>query len=130
MREITIPENVEYLGPQTFLECLALEILIFNTSRLCRIPDGMCMGCTLLRIVDFGQNSRISHVGGRSFSGCSALRSITLPPLTTHIGTFAFASCTNLISVIRRILPKLRWILAHLTIVLRNCAYDRLSFAS
>jgi hypothetical protein len=41
----------------------------------------------------------VNTIEANAFAGCGSLNSITIPTSVTNIGSFAFADCTNLISV-------------------------------
>ena len=46
-----------------------------------------------------GMNVSVTGVAGYAFSGCTSLRSITLPETVTNIGNWAFHRCTSLESI-------------------------------
>ena len=41
----------------------------------------------------------MTEIGGRAFSGCSSLTSITIPECVTSIGYYAFSGCSSLTSI-------------------------------
>ncbi len=65
-KEFIIPENVERIGADAFLNCSSLEKLTFKGNKITELPDGV-------------------------FSNCYALKSVILPSSITKIGKSAFA---------------------------------------
>ena len=65
-KEFTIPENVDRIGADAFLNCSSLEKLTFKGNKITELPDGV-------------------------FSNCYALKSVILPSSITKIGKSAFA---------------------------------------
>ena len=67
---VTIPENVKYIGDFAFCECSRLSSIT--------IPDS------------------VTSIGYVAFYGCSELTSITIPDSIAYIGGVAFDGCSNL----------------------------------
>ncbi len=73
------------------------------------IPDadklkGICSealkGCTALKRLEFGDDSRLVSVGAEALKGCTELKTLVLPPSLTRIGDEAFMGCSYLDNVI------------------------------
>lgn len=56
-------------------------------------------GCTSLREVRFGTESRLASVGERAFEKCTALQTFFFPHSVKRIGNAALAECTSLTSL-------------------------------
>ena len=70
--DLTIPENVTYIGEIVFVDCSGLSSVTFPNS--------------------------VTTIGKRSFGGCTGLTSITIPNSVTSIGENAF-STKNVLSI-------------------------------
>jgi len=73
------------------------------------IPDadklkGICSealkGCTALRRLEFGDDSRLVLIGAEALKGCTELKTLVLPPSLTRIGDEACMGCSYLDNVI------------------------------
>ena len=71
--EVSIPENVTYIGKKAFEGCDNLTSVT--------IPKG------------------VTSIGAYAFWDCSNLQSVTIPETVTFIGNVAFGGCTSLTSV-------------------------------
>ncbi len=93
LTEVTLPENLTYLGQMSFYLCRNLKSI--------RIPEGvkelnyaLFVGCRSLKTVTMGENVElISH---NVFESCSSLTSITIPESVTYIGRYVFWDCPAL----------------------------------
>ena len=74
--EITIPNNITYIGPYSFQDCKQLTTVNIDPA-----------------------NSLINTFGASCFAGCDSLTSIVIPRNTSNIAQFAFVSCLNLAQV-------------------------------
>lgn len=72
--ELTLPENIEYIGESIF------------------------EGCKKLKEVNFPKSTDF-RIGKNAFNGCSKLSRLVLPENLYSLGTNAFANCTSLKSV-------------------------------
>lgn len=93
LEEITISDNVQNLGIDTFAHCTALQ--------QCTIPEGIttlssCLffGCSNLSSVQIPDT--VTTIQDSVFSGCTALQQITLPETVTELGKCTFQNCTAL----------------------------------
>ncbi|MBT6325527.1 MAG: leucine-rich repeat domain-containing protein, partial [Bdellovibrionales bacterium] len=79
-----------------------VQVTIPNTVTTIGAPASRGLGpffmCRKLNKVIFEENSQLTIIGNTAFSGCSALKSITIPPTVTYIGLGAFQS-TGLTSI-------------------------------
>ena len=73
------------------------KIIIGNTLE--KIERYTFMGCSNLEEIDFS-NTILKEINFRCFESCISLKSIHLPSSIKFIGTWAFAYCNNLKSVI------------------------------
>lgn len=56
----------------------------------------MTIGCKTSVIPS---DDSVTSIGGSAFSGCSELKSVTIPDSVTSIGNYAFENCSGLTSV-------------------------------
>ncbi|EJK58543.1 hypothetical protein THAOC_21323 [Thalassiosira oceanica] len=63
------------------------------------IPWGTFQGCRHLAEVHFDEGTNLLTIGDNAFSGCLALRQVTIPTSVTKLDTYAFSDCGNLASV-------------------------------
>ena len=68
-------------------------------ARLTELGSYTFRNQVLLTSVTFAEGCRLNSIGS-SFSGCSALESITLPDALETIGSSAFSSCSSLTSIV------------------------------
>ena len=96
LTSVTIPNSVELIGWEAFLDCKSLKSV--------KIPDGVThiMGkafknCSSLTSITIPNS--VKRIWEETFYGCSSLKSVTIPDGVTHIGERAFAGCKSLTSV-------------------------------
>ena len=68
-------------------------------SSVTRLAPGVCSGCATLASVDLSACTTLTEIPDSAFAGCTALRTVKLPPSCTTIGANAFAGCTALTTV-------------------------------
>ena len=93
MKSITIGNNVESLGYQTFSGCSSLESIVIP-DRVSSIDDYSFYECSSLKSITIGNN--VKTIGTYAFSGCNSIESIVIPDSVTSIKKGAFADCTSL----------------------------------
>ena len=124
LTSITIPASVKAIGPDAFSGCVGLasvtiEGLADGTSALLGIGARAFNGCTLLA-QSFTIPESVDYVGAYAFagtgvtgvtwdspsivreytfSGCTALQSVTLNDAITQILQYAFSGCTSLAQI-------------------------------
>lgn len=92
LKNIVLPNNVEFLGREAFYDCNSLESVQLSTS-LKEISSEAFYGCSNLKTVQFPPSLEV--IGSRAFQDCSSLDNISLPALS-HIEEFGFSNCKNL----------------------------------
>ena len=88
-----IPDGVEYLAKEAFLNCTQLTNLTVPNS-VVSIGDWAFNGCTGL--TDINIPSSIKTIGHRAFGSCQGLSNVTIPNGVTSIGDGAFADCVGI----------------------------------
>lgn len=102
LKTIIIPDSIKSIGKGAFNECSSLQ---YNTS-----SNVSYLGNTTNRYVvliksnststSCSVNAKCKIIYSNAFSGCSTLKSITIPDGVISIGSNAFYGCSNLISVV------------------------------
>ena len=111
LREVTLPEGIQYLGTSCFENCTSLTTIINlgnvtgmgeQAFRRCtsllqaempnvnEIPSSAFAGCTSLGLVSLGACKRI---GDEAFNGCTSLTEMTFGNVLSFIGVSAFMHC-------------------------------------
>ena len=94
LESVTIPSSVTYLGEVAFSGCKYLKTLICNSKHL---GYRTFSGCSALTSVTLNYN--YTSIPNETFYGCSSLTTIKLPTTITSIGSGAFKNCTNLTTI-------------------------------
>jgi len=94
VRNMTIPEMIEYIGDEAFADAVLMESITINNAK--QIGNRAFKGCVALRTVELGQGTSI--IGAECFSN-TAIDKITMPSTISTVGYGAFAKCKNLTSV-------------------------------
>lgn len=120
LKEITIPENVEYIGDEAFYGCANLDMIYYNAIRLNdlnpgsgvfklaatnsktmtlqvgenveRIPAYLMDSANRFRILNFDDGAVCSEIGKGAFAG-TPLKELTIPKSIKIIEDFAFYNC-------------------------------------
>lgn len=93
LKEITIPDNIEWIGKWAFMDCTNLETIIVGEG-LKGISDCAFQNCIKLKEMPVGNNLR--SIGSHSFQNCQSLSIVNLPDAVNDIGSYAFADCINI----------------------------------
>ena len=75
IKSITFPSSIEFIGDSAFSEC------------------------SILDLVTFPEQSKLTSISSNTFSQCSNLKSISIPPTIEIIFNSAFQGCSNLESI-------------------------------
>ena len=85
---------VTAIGDEAFMGCSDLKSMNFGeNSRLQTIGDGAFMDCSSLNSLKFGENSPLKTIGDGAFKGCVHLNSIGSHDNLIYIGSEAFWDC-------------------------------------
>ena len=83
-----------------------MAFLLFDNLTSIQISDSVTSidgnafeDCANLTNIVFGENSQLTSIGDKAFSGCSSLASIEIPNSVTTIGSYAFYNCDSLTSI-------------------------------
>lgn len=83
--------------------CAVLETLIIDGSADLDISDELCMGCDKLSsiewVADVAKTSMVKVIGTKAFSGCTELKTLSLPEGVIEIGDNAFEDCLERSSI-------------------------------
>ena len=104
---ITIPNSVTSIGSSVFSGCCGLTTMIVedgNTVYDSRDNCNAIIKTESNELINGCKNTiipnSVTSIGGRAFSGCSGLTSITIPNSVTSIGNYAFSYCSGLTEVV------------------------------
>lgn len=93
---ITIPEGIERIGNNSFINCANLKSVVLPNS-LKSIGDNAFSGCLMLNSISIPNN--VTSIGRYAFSDCRKLTSITIPGGIKKIEDNTFDSCYKLSTV-------------------------------
>lgn len=99
MKQITLSKYITTVNHHAFLNCTALETVIFQDSSVTTINDYAFAGCTALKTIPL-ENTLIETVSYGTFMNCDSLTEITLPQTVTSIKENAFSDCDNLEKIV------------------------------
>ena len=122
LQTVVIPNHVDWLGWECFMNCTALESVTFEkpcqiteTDSYCfancgfktfEIPNSMTLlcegffdGCSSLETVTFEENSQMTEFSYSCFYGCTSLKNIELPDSLEYIADTCFYNCTSLTEI-------------------------------
>ncbi|MBO4940107.1 MAG: leucine-rich repeat protein [Clostridia bacterium] len=103
VQRIVIPESVQDIQEQAFLNCTALEEVYFVSTKQEAIPNAdvkmiyqrAFMNCTALKKVDFS-NVKTVTLSDDCFAGCISLEEVVDMPAVGTMHHRAFMGCTSL----------------------------------
>ncbi|HHU43616.1 MAG: leucine-rich repeat protein [Christensenellales bacterium] len=91
LRDVYIPQSVEFIGESAFEGCSSLEYLqIEDNSQLKKIENRAFYGCSIMEDFIMGANSKIEHIGDFAFAYCSLLMYVNFPSTLTYLGEGAY----------------------------------------
>ncbi|WP_443702527.1 leucine-rich repeat domain-containing protein [Prevotella sp.] len=82
----------EYYAKGVFESCTGLEKVTIGKD-VKFLPEMMFAGCSALVKLNFEAHSALESIGDYAFSGCTALKSISLPYNLRYVGNNAFKGC-------------------------------------
>ena len=106
LTSITIPDSVTSIGNFTFMDCSRLTSITVAEGNKKYHSNGNCIIETESKTLILGCNTSVipsdgsvTYIGSSALSGCSGLKSITIPDSVTTIGEYAFNGCSGLETV-------------------------------
>ena len=103
---IELNEGITSIGAEAFYACSSLESINIPASVQTiggyvrdDLADETFALCSSLKTVTFGENSQLSAIEQRTFSGCQSLEGIEIPASVTEIKTNAFTGCYMMTTV-------------------------------
>lgn len=122
LKSVTVPASVRQIGYSAFANNSSLISVVYNASgewgkdynyakniglfEFCTglekvtigkdvkfFPESMFAGCSALVKLNFEANSALESIGDYAFSGCTALKNISLPYTLNYIANNAFNGC-------------------------------------
>lgn len=95
MKEVVIPEGVEFIRRSMFYGCKNLVKVKIPTS-VKIIEDFAFYGCESLKLIEMESPYNIVHIGKSAFEGCSSIEKFDFPIFVRTIESSVFSNCTNL----------------------------------
>lgn len=104
-QEITLPRNFESLGECAFANCSSLygtvkfnrDFYMFMGTEGYGSSAGNCFAnCSKIETVDMSDPDFLDEIPYGTFSGCTSLKTVLLPPMLDRIDDYAFSGCTSL----------------------------------
>ena len=113
LKSIDIPSTVKYISNNVFENCSSLEHVVLpkaltihpdvDKSVIGAVPSiesTLFKNCSNLLDVDMSECENIVSISLEAFSGCSRLRSVSLPPNLKEISSSAFVNCISLKDIV------------------------------
>lgn len=113
LKSIDIPSTVKYISYNAFGDCTSLEHVVLpkaltihpdvDKSVIGAVPSiesTLFKNCSNLLDVDMSECENIVSISLEAFSGCSRLRSVSLPPNLKEISSSAFVNCISLKDIV------------------------------
>lgn len=96
LREITLPNDITSIKPDTFVRCMNLVSIHGGSSSVKDIGDNAFAFCKKLSKLQF---YNLRFIGDSVFIGCSGLNKIELGNNIQHLGKYLFYGCDNLTDI-------------------------------
>ena len=93
--ELTIPENINFLGLYSFAGCTDITQVNIESSYMTEIPMYVFSGCTALSSVNINADSPVTEIGRFAFSE-TKLTSFVVPENVKTIYDNVFSKCASL----------------------------------
>jgi len=97
LQEINLPEGLEKIEGDAFMECSLKEIIIPSTTKV--IGDRAFYDVKTLITLIIKEDSQLREIGAHAFNETS-IHKLYLPQFLEKIGVYAFQSCNNLKEVV------------------------------
>ena len=104
-QEITLPVNFQSLGESCFANCTSLYgtvkfnrdfYMFMGTEGYGSSAGSSFQNCSKIETVDMSAPDFLDEIPFHTFDGCTALKTVLLPPICDRIDDYAFANCTSL----------------------------------
>ena len=104
-QEITLPRDFQSLGERAFANCSNLygtvkfnrDFYMFMGTEGYGSSAGSCFeNCSNIETVDMSEPDFLDEIPHSTFSGCTSLKTVLLPPMLERIDNNAFFECTSL----------------------------------
>ena len=88
--------DIEYFGENAFARCTSLKTVKLGKTKI--LPSGTFSGCTALESVTLPET--LAEIQDHAFYGCASLKTINLPASLKTIGYGAFMNCSAIKSIV------------------------------
>lgn len=95
LKEVNLPEGLEYIGPNTFRHTQLTTVSI--PSSVTEIGDYAFSNATSLIAINYNASGEVT--GSSIFANCEALEKVTLGTKVRNIPRYMFEKCANLLKV-------------------------------
>lgn len=97
IESLTIPEQVDWIGPYCFYGCSSLRSLNMASLQNNYVSSYLCMNCENLEEVVLPSNA--DSIGYRAFSGCKNLMTVSNLETVRQMEQYVFDECDKLFSL-------------------------------
>ena len=96
LKNIVLPESLEYISDNVFFCCKSLEQVKMPAS-LKKIPSSAFSCCSSLKAIEIPES--VTTIGAGAFKGCRQLTNVKLPSNLKEIPYRMFDGCTSLTTI-------------------------------